>query len=305
MNTFQRPLSECVVNISISESDDTAERGFPAWQVNRVIVQLVTALFGQGAGVVFGHDWREDGVMEAVHGIARQMQRPVSLSQEEAETVGQPLLRNLLPWPDRPMLRPQDLQRLKPMLRVESAGLPNELMGIDEQAKQGGVDSPLYRYVRARGLTFLRQQLTTVSDARLCLGGRRAGSAGRYPGVIEEALLALTSNKPLYLASLLGGAAAQVVDAIEGKPMPVDFCRHTPINELYSEPPIAENDPATRNDRIVDRNSVWRTFGEVGVRGIARVNMLTLDENQELIHTPVLDRVAHLVLTGLSRMTVH
>ena len=129
MNTFQRPLSECVVNISISESDDTAERGFPAWQVNRVIVQLVTALFGQGAGVVFGHDWREDGVMEAVHGIARQMQRPVSLSQEEAETVGQPLLRNLLPWPDRPMLRPQDLQRLKPTLRVESAALPNELKG--------------------------------------------------------------------------------------------------------------------------------------------------------------------------------
>ena len=101
MNTFQRPLTECVVNISISESDDSAERGFPAWQVNRVIVQLVTALFGQGAGVVFGHDWREDGMMEAVHSIAGQMQRPVALSQEEAEAVGQPLLRNLLPWPDR------------------------------------------------------------------------------------------------------------------------------------------------------------------------------------------------------------
>jgi hypothetical protein len=33
--------------------------------------------FRQGAGDIFGHDWGEDGVMEAVHSFARQMQPPL------------------------------------------------------------------------------------------------------------------------------------------------------------------------------------------------------------------------------------
>jgi hypothetical protein len=88
-----RPLAGCIVNLSISESDDSAERGFPSWQVNRVTLQIVAALFGQGASVVFGHDWREDGVMQAVYGFARQVQPPVPLSPTKAVAEAQPLLK--------------------------------------------------------------------------------------------------------------------------------------------------------------------------------------------------------------------
>jgi hypothetical protein len=56
MSTPQRPLQGRSVSLSISETDDSADRGFPAWQVNRVTVQLAAALIGQGASVVFGHD---------------------------------------------------------------------------------------------------------------------------------------------------------------------------------------------------------------------------------------------------------
>lgn len=300
MSALQRPLRGCVVNVSVSESDDSIKRGFPGWQVNRVTVQVVAALFGQGSSIVFGHDWREDGVMEAVHSFARQMQPPVPLSPEEANVAGQPLLRNLLPWPDIPMLPDRDLERLNSTLRVEAAGLPVELRHVDGDAKQAGPDSRLYRYVRARGLTFLRHRLDEVCHARLCLGGRRAGFAGRYPGIVEEALFALTSKKPLYISSLLGGAAAVVVDAIEGKQMPDDFCRSEPMSDLYREPPVTEVQPATRNDRIIDRHAVWKAFARAGLREIADTNKLTIVQNEELLHTPVLDRVVELVLTGLS-----
>jgi hypothetical protein len=127
MNPISRPLAGCVVALSISESEESAERSFPVWQVNRVTLQAVAALFGQGVGVIFGHDWREDGVMEAVHGFAREMQPPVPLSPQDAAAVGQPLLRNLLPWPDIPRLPSDDLDRLASTLRVEEAGLPAEL----------------------------------------------------------------------------------------------------------------------------------------------------------------------------------
>lgn len=302
MNGVQRPLVGSVVNISISESEDSVERGFPAWQVNRVTLQVVAALFGQGVGVVFGHDWREDGVMEAVHGFARQMQSPVPIGPDEAEAVGQPLLRNLLPWPDEPHLPNDDLERLASTLRVEKAGLPEELKPYEERARNEGLNSRLYRYVRARGLTNLRHRLGTLAHARLCLGGRTAGAAGRYPGVIEEAFLALQIRKPLYLAGLLGGATYQVIEAIEGHEMPERFCVATDVDDLYAAPPVAERDPRTQPDRLVDRRAVWEVLRRAGRAASVERNGLSTDENMELFSTLVLDRMIQLVLTGLSRL---
>jgi hypothetical protein len=112
MTAINRPLAGKVVNVSISESDDSPKRGFPKWQVNRVTLQIVSALFGQGAGIVFGHDWREDGVMEAVHGFALQVQPPLPLPPEVAEADRQPLLRNILPWPDVPRLTESEQDQL-------------------------------------------------------------------------------------------------------------------------------------------------------------------------------------------------
>jgi len=267
-------------------------------------MQFVAALFGQGASVVFGHDWREDGVMEAVHGFARQIQPPIPLSKDDAAAEAQPLLRNLLPWPDSPHLGERDLERLSSTLRVESAGLPEELRAPAEEVLRTDRNNDLYRYIRARGLTFLRHRLNKTCDVRLCLGGRRAGAAGRYPGVIEEALLALRENKPLYLAGFLGGATRQVIDAIQGKQMPDDFCGTSPFL-LYQEPPVKEFSADTRDDRIIDRNAIWQEFVTAGSAQLIATNGLTAEENEALLHTPVIDQVIELVLIGLSRVWQH
>ena len=301
MTIPHRPLAGCVVSLSISESDDNLQRGFPSWQVNRVTLQIVAALFGQGASVVFGHDWREDGVMEAVHGFARQMQPPVPLSPADAAAEAQPLLRNLIPWPENPHLPQRDLEMLRSTLRVEPAGLPNELRAFDQEARVAAPESAIHRYVRARGLTFLRHRLNEACHVRLCIGGRRSGFAGRYPGVTEEALMAVGIGKPLYLASFLGGATQEIVNAIEGKEIAADFCNPAPLQDLYERPPVAELDEGTRGDRVIDRTAVWRTFAEFGRERLAAANGLTVAENDELHHTPVIDRTIELVLNGVSR----
>jgi hypothetical protein len=302
MTEKSRPLAGLVVNLSVSESDDSAKHGFPSWQVNRITLQFVAALFGQGASVVFGHDWRDDGVMEAVHGFALQMQSPVPLSPEAAKAELQPLLRNILPWPDVPRLSDLEQEQLRSTLTVEPASLPQELRQFDNAARTAGPDSPMYVYLRARGLTFLRHRLNAVSHVRLCVGGRRSGSQGRYPGVIEEAFLAVQENKPLYIASFLGGASEQVAEAFEGKEMPRDFCAPDSIETLYRQPPVNEIDGMTLDDRIIDRGAVWRAFAAAGNQGIAATNGLMIEENDELLRTPVIEHAIELVLTGLSRL---
>lgn len=302
MNAGIRPLAGLVVSLSVSESGDSAALGFPSFQVNRVTLQFVAALVGQGASVAFGHDWREDGVMEAVHGFALQAQPPVPLSLDSAEAEAEPVLWNILPWPDVPHLSELEQEQLRSTLKVESAGLPEELRQFDTDARAAGPNSPLYGYLRARGLTFLRHRLNDVCHVRLCVGGRRSGSQGRYPGVVEEALLAVRQNKPLYLASILGGASEQIVEAVEGKNMPGDFCEATPIERLYQQPPVTETNAATGDDRTIDRVAVWREFTDAGRQRIAATNGLTIEENDELLRTPVIERAIELLLTGLSRI---
>lgn len=300
MTPVQRPLTDCIVNLSISENEESDRRGFPIWQINRVTLQIVSALFGQGASVAFGHDWREDGVMEAVYGFARQVQPPVPLSPIDAEAVSQPLLQNLLPWPQTPSLSPLEQEQLSSTLRIEPAGLPDTLSAVEAEARRAGPDDRLFIYARARGLTFLRHKLGEISHARLCIGGRRFGYQGRYPGIVEEALLAVREDRPLYLAGFLGGAAEEVVSAIEGKPITDDFCRNPPLMGLYLDPPVKELD--FEDDRTIDRQAIWKEFSDAGREKLATANGLTVEENDELFHTPVVDRVVELVLIGLSNV---
>lgn len=130
----------------------------------------------------------------------------------------------------------------------------------------------------------------------------RRATLGRYPGVIEEAFLAIKEKKPLYLAGFLGGATQQVVEAIEGKQMPDDFCRPTALQGLCEKPVVKESDGTTRDDRVIDRAAVWDAFAGAGREQIAAANGLTIEENNELFHTPVIDRSIELVLIALSRL---
>ena len=293
----RRPLAGCVVGLSISESEDSTGCGFPRGQINRVTVQMVASLFGQGVGVVFGHDWREDGVMEAVYAFARQMQSADLRSGTDA-----PLLQNLLPWPDQPMLPAPDRERLASALRIEQAGLPEELSRFAGDAVEAARGRPEYDYLRARALTHLRHRLDARSHARICVGGPRRRFQGRYPGIVEEALLTVRSGKALYLTGLLGGATRQVIDAVEGAPAPGDFCAPSRITQLYMNPPpeVLERSTETLRDREIAPERVWAEFQRAGVQELARANGLTVEQNLELFHTPSLDHAVRLVLAGLS-----
>ncbi|RBN36165.1 hypothetical protein DMN50_36905, partial [Priestia megaterium] len=61
----------------------------------------------------------------------------------------------------------------------------------------------------------MREQMNEDIDIRLIIGGKTKGYKGRYPGLVEEAYLALKSNKPIFLIGAFGGAARCIIEAIE------------------------------------------------------------------------------------------
>src|SRR5262249_10300821 len=75
-------------------------------------------------------------------------------------------------------------------------------------------------YINARCFTAMRHEMHSQIAARVLLGGRLTGYAGRYPGPAGGAALALQSGLPLYLIGAFGGCTATVIDAIEGRNPP-------------------------------------------------------------------------------------
>lgn len=200
---FRRPLEQMTVGLSISESSDTREYGYSQDAINRVVIRLSERLLGHGAVVVFGHDWRSDGVMAAVSRLAL---RYCNITDEKITMI------NLLPWPDRPSISQDTLKELSPTLDVRQPGLPDELKHFTD--KYDELESTEQLWLRARALTHMRRSIAETVDAQVCFGGRTSTSSGRFPGIVEEAFLVSKADKPVFLSGVLGGAAKKIITAI-------------------------------------------------------------------------------------------
>jgi len=78
-------------------------------------------------------------------------------------------------------------------------------------------DTVQNRVIWARCLEEMRQKLVCDSHARISVGGRSFGYKGKYPGIVEECLIAIETQKPLYILAGFGGASRQVALALQSK----------------------------------------------------------------------------------------
>ncbi|MDE5553275.1 MAG: TIR domain-containing protein, partial [Malacoplasma sp.] len=66
-------------------------------------------------------------------------------------------------------------------------------------------------------LTALRERVNFDSSVRISIGGKIEGYSGKLPGVIEESLIAIRMNKPLFILGAYGGAAELLAKCIVGE----------------------------------------------------------------------------------------
>ena len=205
-----RPLHGLVVGISVSESENIAEWGYTPADVNRVTVRLSEALLAAGARLMFGHDWRPDGIMDVLCRLA------VKYQPSAEANVNEPLIRSLLHWPMQSSLDPTLRAELEQrgVLMIETMPAP----AGDWQS----ADDPI---AVAIALAEMRKRLAETCSARVCIGGKEARGkhdklSGFYAGVIEEAYRTAQADKPVYFGSFLGGASARVTQFLKSPAQP-------------------------------------------------------------------------------------
>ena len=196
------------VNISVSPCEDAARLGYDDRQINRVVIRMAQYFLDHDMRVIFGHDWREDGVMRAVADFAGTV--AVRADQDDALAAA-PRMLNVVP------ASRASLSSAATEAERDSGGVLEVVPFADQasrSADQLGIERPRPdadpEELREWELTALRHWMTErlTPGCRVCLGGRLKGYQGKEPGVMQEARLALARHKPLYLMGGFGGAAS-------------------------------------------------------------------------------------------------
>lgn len=204
--SYQEPLSKHAVAISISESPDMSVLGLAEEHLNDAMAEVARYLLAMGARLIYGGDLRPGGFTEVLFELVARHRRDADAGDER---VG---VSNYLPWPVHVSLPPEEVGQLS-----ESLSGVAELIYL---AEDGRIISPDERQQLephqptddewARGLTVMRNVVTSMSDARVVLGGRVEGFKGTMPGVAEEALAALRAGQPLFLLGGFGGGTRDI-----------------------------------------------------------------------------------------------
>ena len=207
------------VGLSVSPSAEAERLGYDERQINRIVIRMARYFLDRDMRIIFGHDWREDGVMRAVAdfaGVVAGRSEPLLDAEESSH--------GLEKTPGVTAARMVNVVReTRDALSSEALKAERESGGALRVVTASGMASTLWERwgseMKAHGWgttdgrggepTNLRHCLTIMLSpgCRVCLGGQMEDYEGSEPGVMEEARLALAYEKPLYLMGGFGGAA--------------------------------------------------------------------------------------------------
>ena len=298
-------LADLTVGLSISNSPraDLASRGLSPMHLDHAFVELTRHLLAHGATVAYGGDHRVDGFTQILFDLVRTYDREDKPAVER--------IRTYLTWPLQRSLVASKRNAIKDVATLIEVPLPDDLQN-DRIAQNLGPlqrleDSPgPNRRLWARCLTCMRRSMNNEIDARIILGGRYGGLVngkldpflGKYPGIVEEAHLAITAQKPVYLLGGFGGCAKIVIDGLLGQsPAPLTLDFHKQADPVYWD--MVENYPLAP-DTSIDYEAILKDFQQASISGLQ--NGLDEQDNWRLFVTDDIDEMIALVLKGLTSL---
>jgi hypothetical protein len=309
-----RVLDKQKIALSISESDDIKRYGLLSVQLDDAMIEISRHLLVRGAVLAYGGHVGSDGYTRALADLVAAHQSLSTLPQLQRieNYIGWPL-----PYAKMPVDRKAELMKLVTFVRTPR---PDGLEKFDSQVflaepEYFPADSPERRYAWARGMTAMRAQQSRETMARIVIGGKvgptntaqligghqQGWYTGRIPGVVEEAISTLQAGRPLYLCGAYGGAAALLVDLIEGRARDEftwDYQKRAPhaeaMRKIYDQ----------EGEHWFDYPEMLKYLSDLGVSGLSRLNGLTQEQNRALFRTRDVPSLVELLLEGLGNALI-
>lgn len=269
-------LKELRLGMSVSESADLARLGLLETHLRLTLAEAARATLISGGRILYGGHLDPEGYTSFLRAEMEKYSR-----RDRPLTV-------CLAWQEHRRIPLVDL-----LAAEEDLGLYGEIVYLSKDGQ--GVPRDFERTelgeavedpdVRRQALTALRQFMIEHTHARLLVGGKRTGFQGRYPGVLEEALLSIKAGRPLFLAGGFGGMTLDIARVLG-----LDPDGH--FGQIGADQEQGEG--LREGLAMIEASAV-----EIGWR--VEDNGLTPEENLRLAATHRPSEVASLVALGLGR----
>ena len=195
------------VGISVSDSNDLSRLGLSAAHAEQAVGEVTRAVLIAGGSLVYGGRVKPSGFTQYLMHEIRRYGR----DHETALTL-------CLAAPEHHKLSYNELDDIDRTL-----GTRGRIVCLDQEGREiEGIlrtkshdPDPLAGGDAALAYSSLRRHMVTITDARVLIGGKLSGFAGAMPGVIEEAIVAVDAQQPLYVSAGFGGAAALVAQQLQ------------------------------------------------------------------------------------------
>lgn len=251
-------------------------------------------LLSRSATLIYGGDMRPGGFTEFI------LDEASILKNRLVETV--PHVENHLAWPlyvsDKKIIAWR-AKYTQVMTTIEHE-IPSDVdEGLDKDTFLPP-SSPLNSYIWSRCLTEMRKQSILSSTVRICAGGKLSGYKGKMPGVLEEILLALEMQKPIYLLGAFGGVVGDVCNLIVNGIIPEPLTENWQIshNEGYAD----LQKLACSHENGCNYTKIIETIQDITVYDLASRCGLDEREYKRLMVSPFIDECNYLILKGLKKI---
>jgi hypothetical protein len=282
-------LASKAIGLSSSESDNLESIGLSELHLQDLVIEINRYLLASGASMVYGGDLRIGGITEVLISLVSSYNFP---DQENKDR-----LRSYLAFPISLNLTKETeaeyVDRIK-FCKVE----PPEDLYIPDRSKFVPPVGASNLYLWARSLTKMRQEMEESCDARVFIGGRATGFKGRAPGVLEEILVSLHKETPLFLIGGFGGVVESVVAHLNGESHLQEVLNE--ISQLKDFIELSHEYVTNGLGSVMDWPSELVKLLEPGWVILSERNGLSVDDNKRLAKSTHVVEIVYYILKGLA-----
>ncbi|WP_324682754.1 TIR domain-containing protein [Bibersteinia trehalosi] len=263
-------------------------------ELKRFSQSLARHLLANQLTLIYGGDLREDGFTQFILDEATVLRDRLQVDQLFVE--------NYLAWPLH--TKKENVRwyaNYNTVVKPVYSDIANDVRDlINDDEVFLLPNCPENKYIWSRCLTEMRETSISSSDIRIFAGGKLENYLGKMPGVLEEFLIAIQQQKPIFLVGGLGGLTQKLCQSIINKNVADEFTEEWQVshNEAYNE----LQEIALKNQHHADYQHIKSVIENISMAELAQRAGLTLEEYEKLTNTPFIDECVHLILKGVKHM---
>jgi hypothetical protein len=281
------------ISISNPSQEELSLIGHSEAHLKLLSQDIARYLLAKSATLIYGGDLRKDGFTEFIFKEAQALK--ARLQTDDIH------LKNYIAWPIYKKDSNESIEwkaKYAPIATMVESRPPSDVLDIIPDIDTFLPPSNLQnQFIWSRCLTEIRKQMIRDCDVRICAGGKQAGYKGLMPGVLEEILIALKENKPIFLLGGFGGITANVCRFLQSNHIPVELTLDWQVSHNYGYENLLEYYTKNNESYKVDYEAIKRTLKKAKLN-----NGLSAEDNERLFKTQFIDEALYLIFKGLKKL---